>query len=154
MILLHSALTLLECHLLLGPLESTGHATREAMRKSLVVNDFQVRAYFGRPKCREMTRDWRTSVSFYDTGSAGDFSRDEALGRAGVVFDRDRPALVLAAQFGDRDAPLAANDRPDQVNPAVPGGALKKLERATALFEGKADERRRCADEGAEWHVG
>src|SRR5450759_890410 len=47
MILLHSALTLLECHLLLGPIESTGHAAADAMRKSLVANDFQVRAYFG-----------------------------------------------------------------------------------------------------------
>src|SRR5450759_3516892 len=128
MILLHSALTLLECHLLLGPIESTGHAAGDAMHKSLVANDFQVRAYFGGPKCREMTRDWRTSVSFYDTGSAGDFSRDEALGRAGVVFDRDRPALVLAAQLGDREAPLAANDRTEQVNPAVPGRAFELLQ--------------------------
>src|SRR5450759_1100147 len=154
MILLHSALTLLESHLLLGPIESTGHAAREAMHKSLVANDFQVRAYFGGAEVSRNDTRLQDICVFLRHRSAGDFSRDEALGRAGVVFDRDRPALVLAAQLGDRDAPLAANDRPDQVNPAVPGGALKKLERATALFEGKADERRRCADEGAEWHVG
>lgn len=52
-------------------------------------------------KCRKVTRPQRTDVSLGHSGSAGDLFRQEGLGRAGIVFDGDRPALVLTTQLGD-----------------------------------------------------
>jgi hypothetical protein len=54
---------LIECRLLLGPIESIGHAAQDAARKSLPFNNFQVRAYFaGSRVSRNDTRREDTCV--------------------------------------------------------------------------------------------
>ena len=65
-------------------------------------------------ECRELTLLRGTPVSLGHRGLAGDLLRQEAPGRARVVFDRDRPPLVLPAELGDRESALAANDRTDR----------------------------------------
>src|SRR5688572_24502275 len=86
----------------------------------------------------------------YDTRSAGDFLRQEALRRAGILFHRDSPALVLSAELSHRYAAVTANDGPDQVNPAVAGGVLQNLDDPHSLFRVEIGKRGRGADDRAE----
>jgi hypothetical protein len=74
--------------------------------------------------CRETTHAIRT-LCRDDTGSAGDFFRQEALRRRGILFDGNRPALVLLSQLRQRNAALAGDDCSDEVHPAVARRALQ-----------------------------
>ena len=56
--------------------------------------------------------------------SAGDLSREETLRRPRVFFDRDRPAFVLAPKLGHGQSTLASNDRPDEMDSAIPSRSL------------------------------
>src|SRR5437773_3941614 len=92
-----------------------------------------------------MTLQQRTPVSLRHRASrrslAGDLSGQEALGRGGVFFDRDRPALILATKLAYREPAPAANDRPNQVDAAVARRPLQQLECAIALLGRQAGER-------------
>src|SRR6185436_7249993 len=85
--------------------------------------------------CVGKTHGWRAR------SLARDLPSQETSGRAGVLFDRYRPTLVLPAQLGHRDAALSPHDGADKVDASVPGRVLQQSERTTALLDGQPGER-------------